>query len=87
MKQYKNITTNEIVQEEDAEDYVLNVLGLRIEPRGKNGEMTVMQLENIESTVDWFFSGNWIEEEIPLEDNIDEYQERLNYEFDRECEY
>ena len=26
--------------------------------------MTVEQLENIESTVDWFFSGNWIEEEI-----------------------
>ena len=26
--------------------------------------MTVEQIENIESTVDWFFSGNWIEEEI-----------------------
>lgn len=68
MKQYKNITTNEIVPEDEAEDYVLNVLGLTIEPKGKNGEMTVMQLENIESTVDWFFSGNWIEEEIPVED-------------------
>lgn len=68
MKQYKNITTNEIVPEEDAEDYVLNVLGLTIEPRGKNGEMTIMQLENIESTIEWFFSGNWVKEEIPLED-------------------
>ena len=26
--------------------------------------MTQEQIENIESTIDWFFSGNWIEEEI-----------------------
>jgi hypothetical protein len=64
MKYYRNMTTNEIVEKADAEEYVLNRLGITVTPLGKNGEMTVEQLENIESTVDWFFSGNWIEEEI-----------------------
>lgn len=64
MKCYKNITTDEVVYKEEAEEYVLNKLGIKIIPKGENGEMTVEQLENIESTVDWFFSGNWVEEEI-----------------------
>ena len=64
MKCYRNMTTDEVVYKEEAEEYVLNKLGLTVTPKGENGEMTVEQLENIESTVDWFFSGNWIEEEI-----------------------
>lgn len=64
MKCYRNITTDEVVYKEEAEEYVLNRLGITVTPKGENGEMTVEQLENIESTVDWFFSGNWIEEEI-----------------------
>lgn len=64
MKCYRNITTDEVVYEEDAEEYVLNKLGLTVTPKGKNGEMTLEQIENIEETVSWFFSGNWIEEEI-----------------------
>ena len=64
MKCYRNMTTDEVVYKEEAEDYVLNRLGLTVTPKGENGEMTVEQIENIESTVDWFFSGNWIEEEI-----------------------
>ena len=64
MKCYRNITTDEVVYKEDAEEYVLNRLGITVTPKGKNGEMTVEQLENIEGTVEWFFSGNWIEEEI-----------------------
>lgn len=64
MKYYRNMTTNEIVEEADAEEYVLNRLGLTVTPKGQNGEMTVEQIENIESTVEWFFSGNWVEEEI-----------------------
>lgn len=62
--QYKNIKTNEVVEDFMAEDYVLNELGITIEPKGKNGEMTTQQLENIEETIDWFFSGNWIKEEV-----------------------
>lgn len=64
MKCYRNITTDEVVYKEEAEDYVLNRLGLTVTPKGENGEMTVEQLENITETVNWFFSGNWIEEEI-----------------------
>lgn len=64
MKYYKNMTTDEVVYKEEAEEYVLNRLGIKITPKGVNGEMTVEQIENIESTVEWFFSGNWIEEEI-----------------------
>lgn len=64
MKCYRNMTTDEVVYKEEAEEYVLNRLGITITPKGENGEMTVEQIENIEGTVDWFFSGNWIEEEI-----------------------
>jgi hypothetical protein len=64
MKCYRNITTDEVVYKEEAERYVLNRLGITVTPKGKNGEMTQEQIENIESTIDWFFSGNWIEEEI-----------------------
>lgn len=78
MKCYRNMTTNEVVYEEDAEKYVLDRLGITVTPKGKNGEMTVEQIENIESTVEWFFSGNWIEEDIYEEDIPDlEYELEL----------
>lgn len=80
MKYYRNRTTDEIVYKEDAEEYVLNRLGITITPKGKNGEMTQEQIENIEETVNWFFSGDWIEEELEeLEENIFEL-------IDEECE-
>lgn len=68
--QYREIKTNEIVEDFMAEDYALEKLGLKengklvIMPRGANGEMTIEQLENIEQTVEWFFSGNWIKEQV-----------------------
>ena len=62
--QYREIRTNEVVEDFMTEDYVLERLGITIEPKGKNGEMTLEQLENIEQTVEWFFSGNWIKEEV-----------------------
>ena len=61
MKYYRNMTTNEIVEEADAEEYVLNRLGITVTPKGKNGEMTQEQIENIQETVSSFFSGNWVE--------------------------
>lgn len=86
MFQYREISTNETVSEEEAEDYVLDRLGLIVTPKGKNGEMTLEQLENIEETVDWFFSGNWIKEEVNEEIEVDDdlewadiiYQENLD---------
>ena len=63
--EYRETKTGEIVEDFMAEDYVLNRLGITITPRGKNGEMTLEQLENIQETVEWFFSGgNWIKEEV-----------------------
>lgn len=79
MKCYRNITTDEVVYKEDAEEYVLNRLGITVTPKGENGEMTVEQLENIESTVDWFFSGNWIEEEIKEVEEPDDDIPDLEY--------
>lgn len=78
MKCYRNMTTDEVVYKEDAEKYVLDRLGITVTPKGKNGEMTVEQIENIESTIEWFFSGNWIEEDIYDEDIPDlEYELEL----------
>ena len=68
IKYYKNMNTDEIVYKEEAESYVLNRLGLKVIPKGENGELTLEQIENIESTIEWFFSGNWIEEEMESED-------------------
>ena len=62
MKYYKNITTQEVVEDDDSEDYVLEKLGITIEPKGPNGAKTLEQIEFIENTVEWFFSGNWVEE-------------------------
>lgn len=64
MKYYRKMFTNEIVYEVDAEAYVLNELGITITPKGENGEMTEKQIKNIKETIDWFFSDNWIEEEM-----------------------
>lgn len=78
MNCYRNITTDEVVYKEEAEEYVLNELGLTVTPKGKNGEMTQLQLENIQETINWFFSGNWIEEDIYDEDVSDlEYELEL----------
>lgn len=60
IKFYRNITNNKIVYEDEAEEYVLEQLGITVTPKGKNGEMTLMQIENIQETVEWYFSGNWI---------------------------
>jgi hypothetical protein len=62
--QYREMKTDEIVKDFMAEDYALKRLGITIEPKGKNGEMTLEQLDNIKETVEWFFSGNWIKEEV-----------------------
>lgn len=62
--QYVERNTGEIVEDFMAEDYVLEILGITVTPKGKHGEMTQEQIENIEQTVEWFFSGNWIKEEV-----------------------
>ena len=66
--QYRDTTTGKIVEDFMAEDYVLEELGLTVTPKGKNGEMTIKQLENIQETIEWFFSGDsWIKEIVKEE--------------------
>lgn len=76
MKFYKNITNNKIVYEDEAEEYVLDQLGITVTPKGKNGEMTQEQMEVIEEIIEWFFSGNWYEDKI--ENNESNIAELIN---------
>lgn len=62
--QYRNIKTNETVEDFMAEEYAMKELGITVTSKGENETMTIEQLENIEQTVEWFFSGNWIKEEV-----------------------
>lgn len=65
-KKYRYVekNTGETVEDFMAEEYVLDRLGITVTPKGKHGEMTQEQIENIQETVEWFFSGNWIKEEV-----------------------
>lgn len=65
IKYYESITRNEkgrfeVVGEDEALDYVLEKLCLKITPAGKNGKETLEQAEFKEMLVDWYFSGNWV---------------------------
>lgn len=62
--QYREIRTGKIVEDFMAESYALDKLGITITPKGVYGTYTPEQLENIQETVEWFFSGNWIKEEV-----------------------
>lgn len=68
---YRNMQTDEIVNEEDWEDYALENLGIHIEAKGKNGELTAEQVELIETITEWYFSDVWIKEEEDDEDRFD----------------
>ena len=79
MKEYQ-YTNNEgeVVHQDEAEGYVLDKLGITIIPKGKNGKMTEEQIEYISETVEWYFSGNWVKEEIKEE------IEEINYQAESE---
>ena len=66
---YRNMHTDEVVYEEEWEDYAMKKLGIvNIKPLGKNGELTLEQVELITTITEWYFSDNWIKEEIEDED-------------------
>lgn len=67
MYQYVNIKTNEVVEDFRTEEYVLNRLGITVTPKGPNGTMTQEQIENIEETIEWYFSGNWLKKQVKEE--------------------
>ena len=63
VRYYKHTHTREIVYEPDWELYAMEQLGIKIIPKGKNGELTIEQTEFIEEFTQWYFSGNWILDE------------------------
>lgn len=68
-KYYKNMKTNEKVVQEDATDYAFEKLGIKkIEPMGNNGEYTLEQIDFMKEFTDWYFSGEWTEEEITIDE-------------------
>lgn len=82
IKYYQHMKTDEIVYEDEAESYVLDKLGITVTPKGKYGEMTQEQIANIQETVEWYFSGNWIKEEIEEARTDREDIEDIKYEYE-----
>ena len=74
-KVYRHFNTNEEVFEEDWEQYAMEKLGIKIEPQGKEGTYTTEQLEFIEEFTDWYFSGNWIQDEVEDDSVCDDLTE------------
>lgn len=62
LKYYKHIHTNEIVYEDEAELYALEKLGFSVDPKGENGNLTILQQLAIKDLTNWYFSDNWIME-------------------------
>ena len=70
MKQkiFRNRKTKDFVFEEDIEEYVLDKLGITIEPKGKNGELTKEQILMINNTIEDYLYSEWNEEYIEMEE-------------------
>lgn len=67
-KIFRNRKTKVFVYEEDIEEYVLDKLGITIEPKGKNGELTEEQILMINNTIEDYLYGEWNEEYIEMEE-------------------
>ena len=59
-KLYKHFRTNEIVYEEDAEEYALDHLGITVKPLDKDGVFTQEQIAFKGEFTEWYFSGDWV---------------------------
>ena len=67
-KIFRNRKTKDFVFEEDIEEYVLDQLGITIEPKGKNGELTEEQILMINNTIEDYLYSEWNEEYIEMEE-------------------
>lgn len=67
-KIFRNRKTKDFVYEEDIEEYVLDKLGITIEPKGKNGELTQEQILMINNTIEDYLYSEWNEEFIEMEE-------------------
>ena len=55
---YRHIHTNQVIEGEDALDYAMSKCGIKLTFVKDSME----QIEFKDMLVDWYFSGNWIEE-------------------------
>ena len=53
-------TANELVKEEDAEEFALDHLGITMKPLDKHGAFTQEQIDCRCMNTEWYFSDNWI---------------------------
>jgi hypothetical protein len=71
---YKHFKTNEIVFEEDAQEFVLDQLGMPMKPLDKHGTLTQLQVDFIGEfmgdIIEWFFS-DWVKDKVKDETEID----------------
>lgn len=66
---YENIKTNEEVLIEDAQEYAMDNLGIKITPLGKAGEYTLDQIDFIQTFTEWYFSDNWVKKKKKYEEH------------------
>ena len=85
-KVYRHFNTKEEVFEEDWEYYAMEKLGVTITPQGKNGEYTTEQLDFIEEFTDWYFSGNWVLDEVEDDTVCDDLGELEDIAYERDLE-
>lgn len=64
MKVYKHVTQDIMVYKDEAEYYAMEQLGINIKPMGVHGTYTQEQIDFMCEFRDWYFSGNWFEDEI-----------------------
>jgi len=63
MKIYRHMKKNLKVYEDEAQDYAFEKLGISIKPMDKDGNYTQEQIDFMSEFTDWYFSGNWFEDE------------------------
>lgn len=69
---YRNLGTNERVEEDEALDYALRKCGIQL----VEVEDTLEQEELKDMLVEWYFSGNWIEDN---DDDVPDLEEDLEF--------
>ena len=70
MKEYVNMKTGERVPEDAAQNYAMEKLGIEIKPVGQFGVMTVDQYAFLDEFTYWYFSGEWLLEDVKEESEL-----------------
>ena len=84
---YEHMTTDEQVLIEDAQEYAMHKLGIKINPLGVNGEYTLEQAEFLVEFTEWYFSGEWIRKKVKDTEYENTYQDIIEDEiYERQLE-